>query len=194
MLFNRKILVTLFVMTLPFAALSKENHAVKETGLYSFVMKDIDGKDKKLSDYKGEVLLIVNVASQCGNTPQYKSLQEAYKKYHAKGFEVLGFPANDFGHQEPGSEDEIKKFCDTEYHVTFPLFSKITVKGEGKHPLYHYLTEETDFKGEVGWNFGKFLADRQGHIVARFAPGTSVDSKEVLAAMEKALSEKKGKL
>jgi glutathione peroxidase len=134
---------------------------------------------------------VVNVASKCGNTPQYKALQETFEKYHAQGFEVLGFPANDFGHQEPGSEAEIKEFCDSKYHVTFPLFAKIPVKGPDKHPLYRYLTEETGFKGEIGWNFAKFLVDRQGQIVARFDPGTKPDSKEVAEAIEKALAEKR---
>lgn len=155
--------------------------------IYGFTMKDIDGKDVSLSQYKGKVLLIVNVASKCGNTPQYKGLEEAYQKLHDKGFEVLGFPANEFGGQEPGSEAQIKEFCTLTYGVKFPMFAKIVVKGEGIHPLYKYLTTETGFNGDIEWNFGKFLVNKQGKVVARFNPKAKVDSSEVAEAIEAAL-------
>jgi glutathione peroxidase len=151
--------------------------------LYSFTMKDIDGKEQKLSGYQGKVLLIVNTASQCGNTPQYKGLEELYKARKAEGLEILGFPANNFGAQEPGSDAQIKEFCSTHYGVSFPMFSKISVKGDDTHPLYRYLTEETEFKGEIGWNFAKFLVNRQGRVVARFSPGTKVEAGEVQEAL-----------
>ena len=119
--------------------------ASKTTGLYDFTMDDIDGKPVNLGDYKGKVLLVVNTASLCGNTPQYTDLERIYEQYHDKGFEVLAFPANNFGQQEPGTNAEIKGFCLTKYSVSFPLFSKISVKGPDKHPLYHYLTEQSPF-------------------------------------------------
>ena len=154
---------------------------------YSFTMKDIDGKDMPLSAYKGKVCLVVNVASKCGNTPQYKGLEESYQKLHDKGFEVLGFPANNFGHQEPGNEAQIKEFCSLTYGVKFPMFAKISVKGDDIDPLYKYLTTETDFKGDIGWNFGKFLVNREGKVVARFSPTTHVESPEVMNAIQAAL-------
>lgn len=158
-----------------------------------FHAKDINGTDVPLSKYQGKVLLIVNTASQCGLTPQYKGLEEAFEKYKDQGFEVLGFPANEFGQQEPGSNEEIKKFCSAKYNVTFPLFSKIVVKGEGIHPLYNFLTSEKSnpkFAGAIDWNFAKFLVDRKGAIVARFAPKVTPDSPEVTSAIEKALAAK----
>ena len=160
---------------------------MSESKLYSFSLNDINGKPKSLADFKGMVLLIVNVASECGNTPQYKGMQEAYDKFHAQGFEILGFPANNFGAQEPGSDAEVKAFCTKNYGVTFPLFSKISVKGSDMHPLYGYLTTETDFKGDVTWNFGKFLADREGRVIARFSPKLPVESSEISAAINSAL-------
>jgi len=157
-------------------------------------VKDIDGKDVDLSRYKGEVLLIVNTASQCGYTPQYKGLESVYEKYKDKGFEVLAFPANEFGAQEPGTDAEIKTFCTTKYNVTFPVFSKIVVKGAGSHPLYKFLTnQETNpkFAGEIPWNFTKFLVNRKGEVIARFKPGDKPESAEVTSAIEKALAEAK---
>jgi glutathione peroxidase-family protein len=141
------------------------------THIYSFEVKDIDGVTRSLSEFAGKVLLIVNVASKCGHTPQYKSLQALYSKYKARGFEILGFPSNDFGHQEPGTDAEIKDFCTLTYNVTFPMFSKISVKGKDIHPLYEFLTsKETNpkFSGKIDWNFNKFLIDRKGNVVARF--------------------------
>ena len=141
------------------------------TDIYSFKAKDIDGVERSLSEFAGKVLLIVNVASKCGFTPQYKGLEALYQKYKERGFVVLGFPANDFGRQEPGTDAEIKSFCSTTYGVTFPMFSKISVKGKDIHPLYDFLTgKETNPQhfGKIGWNFTKFLIDRKGTIVDRF--------------------------
>ncbi len=142
--------------------------------IYDFAAKLNDGRDKKLSAYKGKVLLIVNTASQCGNTPQYKGLQELYAKYHDRGFEVLAFPCNQFGHQEPGSDEEIKSFCELNYGVEFPLFSKIEVNGNDAHPLYKLLkSEKTGLLGDsIKWNFTKFLVDKQGNVIERYAPMT----------------------
>ena len=141
------------------------------TNFYSFTVKTIDGIEKPLSEYAGKVLLVVNVASKSTFTPQYKGLETLYKRNHERGFEILAFPSNDFGRQEPGTDAEIKSFCSTTYGVTFPLFSKISVKGKGIHPLYAFLTDkETNpqFPGGITWNFNKFLVDRKGSIVARF--------------------------
>lgn len=157
-------------------------------------VKDIDGKNVDLAKYKGEVLLIVNTASQCGYTPQYKGLESVYEKYKDKGFEVLAFPANEFGAQEPGTDAEIKTFCTTKYNVTFPVFSKIVVKGPESHSLYKFLTsQETNskFAGEIPWNFTKFLVNRKGEVIARFKPGDKPESAEVTSAIEKALAEAK---
>ncbi len=139
--------------------------------IYAFVAKDIDGRERSLSEFAGKVLLIVNVASKCGFTPQYKNLQALYTRFKDRGFEILGFPSNDFMRQEPGTEAEIKSFCTLNYGVTFPMFSKISVKGRGIHPLYAFLTDKaTDpqFPGHISWNFNKFLLDRKGNIIARF--------------------------
>jgi glutathione peroxidase len=144
------------------------------SSIYSFTAALNNGKTKSLADYKGKVLLIVNTASQCGFTPQYKGLQEIYAKYHARGLEVLGFPCNQFGHQEPGSDAEIKSFCDLNYGVEFPIFSKIDVNGEAAHPLYKFLKENKSglLGGSIRWNFTKFLIDRDGNVFDRYAPFT----------------------
>ncbi len=143
--------------------------------VFDFSAKLNNGDDKPLADYRGKVLLIVNTASRCGNTPQYKGLEELYQKYSAQGLEILAFPCDQFGHQEPGTDAEIRGFCERNYAVTFPLFSKIEVNGEGAHPLYKYLKAEA--KGLLGdkikWNFTKFLVDRKGNVLDRFAPMTS---------------------
>jgi glutathione peroxidase len=138
-----------------------------------FTMKDIDGKDQNLEQYKGKVVMIVNVASRCGYTPQYKSLQKLYDEKKDKGFVILAFPANNFRGQEPGSDADIKQFCTDQYKVTFPLFSKISVKGEDQHPLYKKLSgQPKPIGGDPQWNFQKFIVDRQGNVVARFDPKT----------------------
>ena len=160
----------------------------------SFTVKDIDGKSINLAKtYQGKVLLVVNTASKCGLTPQYEGLEEVYEKYKGKGFEVLAFPANEFGKQEPGSNAEIKEFCSTKYSVTFPVFSKIVVKGAGIDPFYDFLTsKKTDpkFAGDISWNFAKFLINKKGEVIARFDPKVKPDSPEVLKAIETALAEK----
>jgi glutathione peroxidase len=157
-------------------------------GIYDIPLKDIDGKDTSLKAYQGKVLLIVNVASKCGNTPQYTQLQELHEKFKDEGLVVLGFPANDFGKQEPGTNAEIKEFCSSKYKVTFPMFDKVVVKGPEKAPLYQALTgPESPFPGDVKWNFGKFLVGRDGKIIGRFEPKTKPDDKKVVEAIETAL-------
>jgi glutathione peroxidase len=161
--------------------------------VHAFKADTIDGQSVPLSDYKGKVVLIVNVASKCGLTPQYEALESTYEKYKDQGLVVLGFPANEFGQQEPGSNADIKEFCSSKYSVTFPMFSKIVVKGEGIHPLYAFLTSEKSnpkFAGAIPWNFTKFLVDRDGHVIARFKPQDTPDSKVVTEAIEKALAAK----
>ncbi len=157
-----------------------------------FHAQDIDGKAIDLAKaYQGKVLLVVNTASQCGYTPQYRGLESTYGKYKTKGFEILAFPANEFGSQEPGSNGEIKSFCSSSYNVTFPLFSKIVVKGPGIHPFYQYLTSaKTDpkFAGDISWNFNKFLINRKGEIIARFDSGDAPESPKVTKAIEAALA------
>lgn len=168
-------------------------------GIYEFTMKTIDGKEMPLSRYRGKVLLLVNVASECGNTPQYADLEAIYRKYRDRGFQILAFPANNFGAQEPGTDREIKEFCTTHYDVTFDLFSKISVKGEDQHPLYRFLTSEKSnpgFGGDVKWNFQKYLVSREGTIVGKFQPKLNPKSEELTKAIEAALdtaSEKGGK-
>jgi glutathione peroxidase len=159
------------------------------SGVYSFTLNSIDGKPAPLADYKGKVVLLVNVASQCGYTPQYSALEAIYEKYKDQGFVILGFPANNFGAQEPGTNEEIKTFCTRKYSVTFPMYSKISVKGADQAPLYGYLTKETGagIAGDIKWNFTKFLVDRDGKVVQRFEPAVTPDSKEMTTAVEKQL-------
>ena len=156
------------------------------SGIYSFTLKSIDGSPAPLGEYKGKVVLLVNVASQCGYTPQYSALEAIYEKYKDRGFVILGFPANNFGAQEPGTNEEIKTFCTRKYSVTFPMYSKISVKGADQAPLYAYLTKETPagISGDIKWNFTKFLVDRDGKVVQRFEPAVTPDSKEVTQAIE----------
>ncbi len=156
-----------------------------------FKLKNIEGKEVDLAQYKGKVVMMVNVASECGLTPQYKELQELYTKYKDKGLVILGFPANEFGAQEPGTNEQIQQFCSTKYQVNFPMFSKIVVKGEGIAPLYKYLTaKETNPKspGEIQWNFTKFLIGRDAQLITRFEPKTKPSAPEVVQAIEKALA------
>jgi len=159
--------------------------------ILDFSMKDINGVETPIRKFEGKVLLVVNVASKCGFTPQYKSLQTLYELYKDKGLEILGFPANDFLRQEPGSDAEIREFCSTKYSVTFPLFAKISVKGKDIHPLYKFLTAPATnpkFPGKIGWNFAKFLVDRTGSVIGRFEPKVDPLDAQVKSAIEGALA------
>jgi glutathione peroxidase len=158
--------------------------------VYDFSMKTIDGKDVSLSAYKGKALMIVNTASQCGYTPQYKGLEALYQQYKDKGFTILAFPSNDFGGQEPGSNEEIKKFCELRFKTSFPLFAKIAVKGDAADPLYKYLTGLKDNGGEVKWNFNKFLVSTDGAVVAHLPSGAEPTSDEVKKQVESLLPKK----
>jgi glutathione peroxidase len=165
----------------------------KEKHMYEFTMKNIDGQDVKLDAYKGKVAMIVNTASKCGLTPQYEGLEALYKKYKENGFVVLGFPANNFMGQEPGTEKEIKEFCTLKYNVTFPMFSKLSVKGTDQHPFYTFLTNKQSnpgFDGDITWNFEKFVADKNGKIIARFPPKTKPDDPKIVEVIESALASK----
>ena len=159
--------------------------------IYDFTAKTIDGNERSLSDYKGKVLLVVNVASQCGLTPHYAGLEELYETYRDRGLVVLGFPCNQFGTQEPGTEADIKTFCETRYGVTFPMFAKIDVNGSTRHPLYAFLTAQPtqpDGPGDIQWNFAKFLIDRSGKVAARFAPPEKPVSEAIVSAIDAALA------
>jgi len=165
----------------------------KPAGPLDLAVQDINGKDAKLSQYKGKVVMIVNVASKCGFTPQYEQLQAVYKKYEDKGFVILGFPANNFNAQEPGTDEQIEAFCKSKFGVTFPMMSKISVGGADKAPLYKFLTEKQtagDFAGEIGWNFNKFIVDRNGNVIARYNSKAKPDDKIVVDEIEKALAAK----
>jgi glutathione peroxidase len=165
--------------------------AAPPKSVYDFTLKSIDGQPTPLSEYKGKVLLLVNVASRCGFTPQYTALESIYEKYKDRGLVIVGIPANNFMGQEPGSNEEIKTFCTKKYNVSFPMMSKLSVKGGDKTPLYQFLTDKSDdpkYGGEIQWNFTKFLFDRNGNPVARFEPAVKPDSPEVTAAIESALS------
>lgn len=157
--------------------------------ILDLIVKDINGKEVKLSNYKGKVLLIVNVASKCGYTPQYEGLEKIYKRYKNQGFEILAFPCNDFGAQEPGKNEEIKDFCSTKYDVTFQLFDKIKVIGNEKSKLYERLINSKNVeRGDVKWNFEKFLIDKNGEIVARFRSKVKPESDEIISAIQKELA------
>lgn len=179
-----------FLTILSFMAVTSVSDAGIADNIYQFEMENIDGEETSLSNYEGEVLLIVNTASECGYTPQYEGLQEIYETYQDRGFKVLGFPANNFGGQEPGTDEEIKQFCKTNYDVTFPMFSKISVKGDDQHPLFTFLTqaENPDFTGEIKWNFEKFLIDRSGNLVHRFRSAVEPQSEKMTNAIETALN------
>jgi glutathione peroxidase len=198
-----KIVLALFTATALLAMVSGVVNSEEKKGdkkvpaVLNFKMKRLDGKEADLSKYQGKVVLMVNVASQCGLTPQYKQLEELHEKFSDKGLAVLGFPANEFGAQEPGTDTEISTFCTSKYGVKFDMFSKVVVKkldnGPEPCPLYQYLTsKETDpkFGGEINWNFEKFLVGRNGEIVKRFAPRVKPDSEEVLKAIEEELAKK----
>lgn len=160
-----------------------------QTSLYDFTVQDIDGGDVSLKQYQGQVILVVNVASKCGYTPQYEGLQNIYETYKDEGFVILGFPANNFNGQEPGTNQEIKQFCTLEYGVEFPMFSKVSVKGEDQSALFSYLTSlpNDDFDGEIKWNFEKFLIDKNGFLKRRFRSNIEPESKTLVAAIEKEL-------
>lgn len=173
------------ILLLAFAANTAQ--AQDADGVHSFTMTTIDGEEKALADYAGDVMLIVNTASKCGFTPQYEGLEKLYRTYAEQGLHILAFPANNFGGQEPGTDAQIKDFCTSSYDVTFDLFSKISVAGENMHPLYAYLTQESGFGDEIKWNFTKFLVDRNGTVVARFNTRVDPLDDKVIAAVEKAL-------
>jgi glutathione peroxidase len=181
----------MFCLTLPFAAFTLGGENLVSNAL-SFKMKSIDGKEVDLSEYKGKVVLFVNVASKCGYTPQYEGLQKLYKSYEKEGLVVIGIPANEFGAQEPGTDEEISKFCSSKYNVTFPMMSKVVVKGSGICPLYDYLTTKTDakFHGPIGWNFEKFLVNRNGEVVGRYASKVKPESDELVKAIKVELEKK----
>lgn len=153
----------------------------------TIVFNTIGGKETSLAEFSGQALLVVNVASKCGYTPQYEGLQALYEKYSDQGLTVIGFPANNFGKQEPGTNEEILQFCQSQFAVSFPMMAKVSVKGDDQHPLFTYLTENTDPSGDIPWNFHKFLLDREGNIVARFEPGVEPLSDELTGAIEKIL-------
>jgi glutathione peroxidase len=161
--------------------------AKTENDYRDFHFNTITGDSASLADFKGKVILMVNVASKCGNTPQYAGLEELYRKYKDQGLVVIGFPANNFANQEPGTNEEILEFCTSTYDVTFPMMAKINVKGDDINPLYNYLTAESDFKGEIKWNFTKFLLDRDGNVVDRFETPVKPMSDEIVKAIEKQL-------
>ena len=176
------LLAALFLMT---------TIAANAESIYDIKLKDIDSKDTTLAPYKGKVLLIVNVASKCGFTKQYTALEATHLKYQDKGFSVLGFPCNQFGGQEPGSNEVIKEFCSSKFHVTFPLFDKLEVNGANRHPLYAALAgPDSPFPGNIRWNFGKFLIGKDGKILQRFDSKVTPDSEELTKALEAALAAK----
>lgn len=164
--------------------ISQEEKIDLNKNIYDIKVKTIDGQEKSLSDYKGKVLLIVNVASKCGYTKQYSGLEEIYLKYKDKGFEILAFPSNDFGGQEPGTNEEIAEFCKTNFNVTFPLFDKISVLGEDKSQLYERLTMNSEPTGDVDWNFEKFLIDKNGDITGRYKSKVKPESEELTGNIE----------
>lgn len=177
---------TLFLMLLLLPALT----LAASKSVYDFTLNSIDGQPSPLSSFKGKVVMLVNVASKCGYTPQYSALESTYEKYKDRGLVIVGIPANNFGAQEPGTNEEIKTFCSRKYNVTFPMMAKVSVKGSDQTPLYQFLTDKTlnpTTGGEIKWNFTKFIFDRDGNAIARFEPEVTPDSPQVTAAIEKAL-------
>ena len=183
-------LLTAFALTVLTGAQTQPSGVTKVSAALNFTMNSIDGRPIDLSKYQGRVVLMVNVASQCGYTPQYAGLEELHKKYAANGLSILGFPSNDFGAQEPGSDAEIAQFCKQNYGVEFDMFSKIVVRGPGQAPLYKYLTTHPKFSGQVDWNFEKFLVGRNGEVIGRFKSEIEPSSKQILSAIENALASK----
>lgn len=179
------------LITLLFSLCAMIQLHAEDPKIYTIPLKDIDGKETSLKAFAGKTILAVNVASKCGYTSQYKGLEELYQKYKSKGLVIIGFPCNDFGGQEPGTNAEIKTFCSTKYSVTFPMMDKIHVKGAEQHPLYAELTgEKAAFPGDVKWNFGKFLIGRDGKVLARYGSGTDPDDDKLLKAIEADLAAK----
>jgi glutathione peroxidase len=192
-IFNAKtVFLALFLLfSITIISKSKEDKKVESkttSNVYNFKVKKLMGQETTLNEYKGKVLLIVNVASQCGLTPQYTGLQDLYKKFNAKGFEILGFPCNQFGSQEPGSSKEISEFCSTKFSVTFPMFEKIDVNGDNADPLYKYLKSNAPgtITDDIKWNFTKFLIDKHGKVINRYAPTTTPDKieKDIESALQ----------
>lgn len=186
---NFKLYVMKIILTVVlFAMMSAFTNPINET-LYEFPVTDIDGNEMSLEKYKGKVILIVNVASKCGYTPQYEGLQAIYEEYSDDGLVILGFPANNFKGQEPGTEEDIKQFCTLNYGVTFPMSSKVSVKGEDQDPLFGYLTSQPnqDFEGEINWNFEKFLINKEGNLIRRFRSKVKPESKEIQSAIKSLL-------
>ncbi len=176
------------ITLIPFS-IFKSTSTNTSANICDFVVKDINLNEVKISDYKGKVLLIVNVASKCGFTYQYEGLQKIYELYKDRGFEILGFPCNDFGGQEPGTNEEIKNFCSLNYKVTFPMFDKVKVKGDAKAPLFDLLTNNSvTGKSSIKWNFEKFIIDKEGNVVDRFRSATKPDSKKIISLIERELS------
>lgn len=187
----RLLAITLLTASAALVASAAEPATQPAPAALNFSVKDIDGKDVNLADFKGKVILIVNVASKCGNTPQYDGLEKMYAQDKDKGFVILGFPANNFANQEPGTNAEIKNFCTETYKVDFPMFAKIDVKGPDQAPLYKYLTSvdtQPQPKGDITWNFEKFLIGRDGQVIARFAPKTTPEDPKLVAAVNAALA------
>lgn len=172
----------------PAPAAAASGGSKKMTTLHDFTVKSIDGKRRPLAEFEGRTVLVVNTASKCGFTPQYKGLEALYERYRERGFEVLAFPANNFMGQEPGSNEEIAKFCELNYDVSFPLFAKISVKGRDIDPLYAWLTKDSGFTGDIGWNFTKFLVGPDGRVVARFDSRTDPLDPKVTAKLEEVLA------
>ena len=190
----KKLLLGLSIVVISSILLAKNfsptSSPIMTKSIHEFSVKNIDGQEVKLSTYKGKVALVVNVASKCGYTPQYDGLQAIYTKYKDQGLVILGFPANNFMGQEPGTNEEIKTFCQTKFNVSFPLFAKISVKGDDIHPLYQFLTsKETDpeFAGNITWNFNKFLVDQNGKVIARFDTKEKPEGEKITQAIEAAL-------
>ncbi len=182
-----KNLAVLLVCSIFIVFFSVTEAEAMEKSILSFSAKTMDGGQQNLADYRGKALLVVNTASRCGFTPQYRSLESLYEKYKDKGFEVLAFPANNFMNQEPGTDKEIRDFCSTKFHVTFPVFSKISVKGKDIDPLYQYLTTESGFNGSISWNFNKFLVGPDGKVVARFGSADDPLSEKVQSKVREVL-------
>ncbi len=182
-IYAMKIILTI-LLTVLFSGMANLNNSI-----YDFSLSDIDGNEMNLDQYKGKVLLIVNVASKCGYTPQYEGLQAIYEEYNDDGLVVVGFPANNFAGQEPGTEEDIKQFCTLNYGVTFPMTEKVSVLGEDKAPLFDYLTTlpNKDFEGDIKWNFEKFLIDREGNLQRRFRSKTKPESEELVSAIKELL-------